>query len=417
MTATTADTRGATRMGGALVWMLGAALFINYIDRGNLATSAPVLKDALKLSNSQIGVLTSAFFWVYAPGQLVAAWVVQRLGPYRALALGLVIWSLATLLSGVASGFAMLLVLRVLLGLGESAGFPASSKLLAQHLPTQRLGAANAIVCAGVTLGPAVGTFFGGLLIAHTGWRALYIGFGLLSLLWLVPWFFVAREHSAAAARQGPWREPSYAQLLRQRSLWGAGLGHFAHNYLLYLVLSWLPLYLVKVHHFSLTDMAKLGGFVYLLATVISLAAGVVADRWMASGASSNRVRKTMMCASVVIGLLSMLACGLGSPQVAIASLLAYALSLGLGGFNVFAIGQTLAGGAAAGKWIGVQNFLGNLAGVTAPLITGLIVDRTGQFNAAFILAAVIAGFGLFGWAVVIRKIEPVVWADLPFRG
>src|ERR1700678_1753794 len=105
MTATTADTRGATRMGGALVWMLGAALFINYVDRGNLATSAPVLKDALKLSNSQIGVLTSAFFWVYAPGQLVAAWVVQRLGPYRALALGLVIWSLATLLSGVASGF------------------------------------------------------------------------------------------------------------------------------------------------------------------------------------------------------------------------------------------------------------------------------------------------------------------------
>ncbi len=411
MTAAALDARVKPGAGhGAMVLLLAAALLINYVDRGNLATAAPLLKDALKLSNAQIGLMTSAFFWIYAPGQIAAAWVVSKINAYRAMALGLVVWSAATLATGFANSFAMLLALRVLLGVGESVGFPASSKLLAQHLPHRRLGSANALVCAGVPLGPAIGTFFGGLLIAHTGWRLLFIAFGAVSLLWLIPWFAAMGGRSAEASRSSPVREPAYAELLSKRELWGASLGHFAHNYLLYLVLSWLPLFLVKVHHFSLGDMAKLGGLVYLLSAVVSLLAGAFADRWMAAGASSNRVRKTMMCASVIIGLSSMLACGLGSSQVAIGGLLVYGLSLGLGGFNVFAIGQTLAGASATGKWIGVQNFMGNIAGILAPIVTGLIVDITGQFSAAFLVAAAISLFGLLGWAFVIRKIEPVVW-------
>jgi MFS family permease len=131
-----------------VVALLALAIFINYVDRGNLATAAPLIKSELKLSNTLIGILVSAFFWVYVPGQLLAAWLVSKINAYRALTVGLAIWSAATVLMGLAQGFVTLLALRRLLGLGESAGFPASSKLLAQHLPERRLGSANALIAA-----------------------------------------------------------------------------------------------------------------------------------------------------------------------------------------------------------------------------------------------------------------------------
>ncbi len=151
----------------ALVPLLAAAIFINYVDRGNLATAAPLMAGDLHLSNTELGVLTSVFYWIYAPAQLFAAAMVERLNPYRALAFGLALWSTATFLTGLAGSFGLLLLLRVLLGIGESAGFPASSNLLAQNLPQHRLGSANALISAGISLGPAparvvgrcVGTF------------------------------------------------------------------------------------------------------------------------------------------------------------------------------------------------------------------------------------------------------------------
>jgi MFS family permease len=369
-----------------------------------------LLKDALKLSNAQIGLLTSAFFWVYAPGQLLAAWLVDRLNAYRALTLGLLVWSAATVLSGLANGFVVLVALRVLLGLGESAGFPASSKLLAQHLPHHRLGIANALVSAGISLGPAVGTLLGGLLIAHTGWRWLFILFGAASLLWLIPWFLATRGLAAEADSRAREAEPSFAEILSKRELWGAAMGHFALTYAFYLVISFLPLYLVRAHGFSLRRMAVLGGLVYGLSAVIGLAAGAMADFWMRRDASSTLVRKGMLCTGVMVGIGCMLACGLGSPPVAIAGLLAYSIAHGLTSFNTFATGQTLAGPRAAGKWMGVQNAIANTSGIIAPVVSGLIVDATGSFSLAFLAAAGVLAVGLIAWGVVIRRVEPVEW-------
>ena len=117
-------------MGAGVVTLLATALFINYVDRGNLATAAPLMKDELKLSSSEIGLLFSVFYWTYIPGQLVAGWLAERINAYRTLALGLVLWSLATAATGLVSGFAILIALRLLLGIGESAIFPCSSKLI-----------------------------------------------------------------------------------------------------------------------------------------------------------------------------------------------------------------------------------------------------------------------------------------------
>ena len=152
--------------GNGIVWLLALAIFINYVDRGNLATAAPLMKDELHLSASKFGLLLSVFFWTYVPGQILAGWLVEKINAYRTYALGLALWSISTALTGVAGAFSMLIALRLLLGIGESVAFPCSSQLIAQHLPQHRLGVANGLTAMGLSLGPAFGTFAGGLFMA-----------------------------------------------------------------------------------------------------------------------------------------------------------------------------------------------------------------------------------------------------------
>ncbi len=395
----------------AVVGLMALAVFINYVDRGNLATAAPLIKDQLHLNNTQIGLLLSAFFWTYTPGQVFAGWLAEKINAYHALALGLAIWAVATVATGLAGTFAVLFGLRMILGLGESVAFPCSSKLLAEYLPTHRLGLANGLIGAGLALGPAVGTLIGGLLIAHYGWRSSFFAFGLISLLWLIPWLTVTRAASSEAssrAAQAP--APPFLAILGQRSLWGAALGHFAANYTLYFVISWLPIYLVKARGFTVPQMAELGGGIYAVYAASNLAIGWICDRWMAAGASDNRVRKTMMVVGHIGAATCLAACAVAGPVASLVTLLLAGFFFGFTTPNIFAIGQTLAGPRAAGKWIGVQNCFGNIAGIVAPIITGLVVDKTGAFVWAFVIAAGVGLLGVVGWGLIIPRVAPVVW-------
>src|SRR5262249_33793986 len=160
--------------------------------------------------------------------------------------------------------------------------------------------------------------------IAHAGWRLLFIGFGVISLLWLIPWMIHTRTLSSALANKSTTAhanitEPSFRELLAKRQLWGASIGHFCSNYPFYFVLSWLPLYLVNSHGYSISGMARLCGAVYALAAVACLASGWLSDRWIASGTSTSRVRLTMICSVPVTWVFCMTACGLGSPRLVIA--------------------------------------------------------------------------------------------------
>jgi MFS family permease len=392
-----------------MVILLAVAAFINYVDRGNLATAGPLIKTELNLSNTEFGLLISAFFWTYTPAQLGAGWLAQRFNTYAVMGWGLALWGIATIATGFTSTFAALLALRLLLGLGESVAFPCSSKLLAEHVPQEKLGMANAKIAVGLSVGPAFGIFLGGLMMAQYGWRSTFILFGVVSLMWLLPWRRVQRSMTDRAAPSTD-HSPSLLTIIRRRDAWGAGLGHFCINYTWYFVLAWLPLYLVKERGFSITEMAQIGGVIYLLQAASSMVCGYLSDRWIASGATPNRARKTVMISGTLLISASMVVAGLGSNQVTIIALLFSGVFGGLTTSNLFAVGQTMAGPEAAGKWMGWQNFIGNLAGILAPAITGYVADRLGGFEVAFAIAATVSATGALCWALIIRRIEPIDW-------
>ncbi len=402
--------------GLGMVGLLALALFINYIDRGNLSIAAPRIQDELKLSSTQVGLLLSIFFWAYTPGMLFAGWLQERINAYRTLALGLAIWSVATLLTGAATGFVMLLVLRLMLGLGESVFFPCSSKLVGQHVPHERMGNVNALICVGLALGPAVGAYAGGMIMAGVGWRWLFAIFGAVSALWLVPWLLATRNLSREAdtPQDDHGVAPSFLAILSRRDLWGVSIAHFCLNYAFYFVLTWLPTFLIKARGFSVPEMAVTTGMIYLVQGVVTLGSGWVSDRWIASGASVNRVRKTFGVTAAFTYAVGLMLCLIDNSTIAVLGLCIAAFGAGMSAPTLYAVGQTLAGPRASGKWMSVQNALGNCAGLLAPLITGWTVDLTGSFNSAFVLAATVGGLGAVGYGLIIRKVEPLTWSVTP---
>jgi len=394
-----------------VLFLLALSVFINYLDRGNLSIAAPLLKDEFQLSATQLGVLLSSFFWTYSFFLPVSGWLVDRLDVKWVLASGFFLWSAATAATGVAHAFGTLLLARLAPGAGESVSYPACSTILSRYLPEHKRGFANASIVAGMALGPAFGTLAGGILMTRFGWRPIFLVVGLTSLLWLVPWLrWMPKVHRDSPSQSGL-SAPGMLQILEQRSAWGTCAALFCMNYLMYFLLTWLPFYLMQERHFSLAAMAKIAGLAYFLMAVAATSAGWVSDRSIASGKTPTLVRKTFMVVGQVGAGISLAACVVSGPVLSVVCLLLAAAFWGISASNTWAITQTLAGPQAAGKWTGLQNFLGNLAGWIAPVVTGLVVDKTGRFFWAFIITAVIALLGSLSWIFIVGALRQVDWS------
>jgi len=402
--ASVATTQVANR---GLILLLGAAVFLNYVDRGAIAVAAPLMKTELGMSATTFGIAVSAFFWVYAPVQLLVGWLCDRFSVYRLMAGGIVLWAASTLLMGFVGGFASLLVLRIMLGIGESIAFPGSSKIIARHIPAESRGMANAAVAAGLALGPAIGTLSGGLIVASMGWRPMFIIFGLATLLWLWPWRQAVRTLPTTGHHdEGP--SVSIRAVAGKWALWSMSIGHGAGNYCFYFLLAWLPLYMVQERGFSITEMTGLATLGYTVQAVCALTYGRFSDWWTRSGRSEALCRRWMMIVSQALVAAAILGLAYAETAVDFAILLSLAgagtASLSL---NLFAIAQMFAGPRAAGTWVGVQNALGNLSGIIGPIITGILVDSAG-YGSAFVLTAAVAAFGAVWWAVGVPRIAQV---------
>ena len=394
-----------------MVGLLAVVLFINYVDRGALPTAIPLIQHDLHLDNEQVGRLLSAFFMVYAFIQIPVGWLAERYGAHRVLAGGLIVWSAATVLMGITSSFTMLFCLRMLLGLGESAGFPGVSKLMAAVVPVKRLGLANGIVAFGYLMAPGIGIFGAGLLIDHVGWRGTFVTFGLLSLLWLIPWAFVRLPKLATARSDAA--TPTWSMVLEQKGLWGTSLGLFSSNYMWYFMLSWLPGFLVNERGFSMHEMEHVGTLGYIVNGLSALATGWAIDRHIRRGGSANFAYKLVMVVAHAGAVPCMLGMALGSQNIAVASMFGFQVLMGASSPGCYAMSQILAGPRASGRWVGIQNSVGNVSGIISPWLTGFIVDRTGHFTLAFIACAIVSLAGIIGWIGMIPNLAPIRWEIL----
>jgi len=394
-----------------LLSLLVVSVTINYIDRGNLSIAASRLSSELQLDPEKIGLLLSSFFWTYAAMQIVSGWLIDRYSVYWIFAGGFFIWSAATALTGLAGGFVTIFLLRLLLGMGESVSYPAYSKIIAQGFTEQHRGLANGLIDMGSKSGPAIGLLIGGFVISRYGWRPLFIGIGLISMLWLIPWAWVSRRPSEqSVALTGSEAGPGLLEIAHQRSAWGTFLCLFCGNYVWYFLLTWLPWYLVRERHYSEAAMGKFGSMAFLAVGLSSLISGFISDRLVEHGGSPTFVRK-MFAAGGLTGAIVMITVPLLASQTASLAVLIFAcISFGCYSSHPWLISQTLAGPAAAGRWSGMQNAIGNLAGVIAPWLTGHILQVTGHFIYAFAIVCVFLGLGALSYMFLIGRIEPIVW-------
>lgn len=400
--------RSARAPVAGFVVIVSAAIFLNYVDRGAIGVGAPLMKSELGLSATQFGLAISAFFWVYAPIQLFIGRLCDRLPVYRVYGAGIALWAASTFLTGLVAGVTSLVLLRVALGIGESVAFPASSKMIARHVPAERRGMANAAVGAALAFGPAAGTLIGGLITAFYGWRTMFLVFGAVTFLWLAPWFAIVRTiRPSAASEPNDWVPTG--KVTRHFALWAMGIGHIANTYGFYFLLAWLPLFLVQSRGYSIQQMSYAASLSYAAQAAAALALGWLSDAWSGRGGSEGAIRRGMLVichlllAASIIGILVSHSFGAIEVWLVLAG-----IANGAGALNMYAIAQMFAGPRASGTWVGVQNGIGNLSGVVGPVATGLIIDFSGSYAGGFWLAAAVAAFGAIWWGLVLPKIEPV---------
>lgn len=400
-------------------WVVLALLVIsgilNYVDRTNLSIGATDIQNQLHLSNYQLGLLLSAFFWTYAASQLLymAGWLADRLNVCWVLAAGFGLWTLATTVSGLTTGFAVFFVLRLLLGMGESIAYPSYSRILVTCYPEHRRGLANAAIDAGTKTGPALGALIGGFFIARLGWRPFFIGLGAISFLWLIPWvLWMPRSKRLSTVRKSE-AHLSLRDLLSQPAVWWTSIGLFGSNYFWYFLITWLPPYLERERGFPKETMGVISSLSYLAIALSSVSSGWLSDFFIARGNTPTRVRKTFAGIGLVCSTVLLPVAIVGDTRIAIGLLILACVSFGIYASNVYAITQTLAGPAAAGQWTSLQNGFANLSGVVAPWFTGWVVQRTGSFFLAFLAATIMvlisAGSYIFG----VRRIEQVKFSRI----
>ena len=364
-----------------VVLLLLLSVAINYVDRGSLSVAAPLLSKEFNLLPDQMGVLLSGFFWSYAVFQLVSGWLVDRYDVKWVYAAGFCVWSLAMAGTGMVGSFAGLVAARVLLGIGESVGYPAISQIVVRHVRAARARAAQRAHrrrhqdrsrpehhdrrARGHSIRLA---------------RAVYCdgsrGVDLADS--------VAVADAGAAGTSEPEQKrtgPTLPEMLCRREVWGTSLAMFSLGYVWYFLLDLAPVVPGQRTAFFHGTNGDHG-----IASVLGdgawrpwPAAGLPTDG--SRGAHSpTRARRTMVLAGLAAcGVLILPVGYVADAGLALGLLMAACAGLGLFTSNVWAITQTLAGPEAAGQWSGFQNFIGNLGGVVSPLLAGVIVKQTGR--------------------------------------
>jgi ACS family D-galactonate transporter-like MFS transporter len=417
-----------TNLRWGIAVLLGIGVLINYFDRVNLTVAGPALRSEFGINDAGFGILLGAYGYTYALLQIPIGVILDRFGVVMVGRISALLWSIASALTAVSSGLGMIFATRLLLGIGEAPTFPINSKATGYWFPTKERGLATAIFDSAAKLATGIGVPFVALILTLYGWRMTFVVTAILSFGFFVAfWIFYRNpsddkrltyaerkyiteggaqpEGQTAAANVGA----ALGYLLRQRKLWGLTIGFAAYDYAFYLILTWLPSYLVQTYHMTVLRSGTYATVPWIVAAIADLiVGGWLVDHLIARGMDANRVRKAIITIGMLLGLAIIGAVTTTNPNVAIVWITISLTGLAVTAPIAWSIPSLIAPRGSVGSVGGVMNFFGNVMVVLAPGITGFIVAGTGSFTNAFIAAAAVLIVGIVGYTVILGRIEPI---------
>ena len=414
-----------------IAFLLAFGVLVNFFDRINLSVSRDALHVSFGLSLVAFGYLSSAFSWTYALMQMPAGVLLDRWGVRRIGRISAFLWSVASFAAAIAPGINWFFVARLLLGVSESPTFPANAKALGYWFTRDERGLATAITDAAAKLATAIGVPFIGVLLFYFGWRWSFAVTGFISFLYFLLFYLVYRNpgedpelsceerefilrggaqlEDQAKARSGA----ALGYLLRQRKVYGLALGWGAYNYTFFLLLAWLPSYLSITLHVDLLHSVFYTSAPWLFAAITDLLiGGWLVDDLIQRGWDANRVRQTVLVVGMMFGL-----CIFGAASAHRAAVALVWISFALGGLAAAApvawtVPSLIAPRESVGTLASAVNFCGQVAAISAPIVTGYIVAGTHSFATAFVTAAIILLLGIVGYIFLLGRIEAIPEAE-----
>lgn len=419
-----------------LLAMLFITVVITYLDRSNLSIAATAIAQDLQLDPAQMGLVFSAFGWSYALLQIPGGMLVDRTRPRLLLALIIGLWSLATILQGFASAFAVLLSLRVLLGALEAPAYPTLNRVVTTWFPDNERARAIASYTSGQYVGLAFLTPALVLTQQHFGWQGVFFLTGAIGVLWGLVWYASYREPSeatdineaeletiraggglvdlgrsdessgTATPRRARYGAADWRAVLGNRKLWGVYIGQIAVTSTLWFFLTWFPTYLVKYRHMDFLKAGFMAAVPFLAAFVGILASGLLSDWMIRRGVSVTVARK----APIVTGLLLSTAI-VGANYVETPAMVILFMAIAFFGSGFSSITWVLVSSMAKKELLGLTggmfNLMGNLSSICVPVVIGFIV-KNNDFKPALVFMSAVGVVGALSYLFLVGKIERI---------
>ena len=401
-----------------IVSLLFLAMVIGYMDRVNFSVVVPTLLKEYDLSPKTAGWLLSIFNWALALAYLFSGPLIDRFHARRVLPTGVAVWSFATFMAGLSATVPVLGAARTLLGLGESTLIPSASKLVSELFPKDQQGKAIGCYFSGTKVGLTIGTPLAAAILAAWGWHAVFLVTGVVSALWLVPWFLIYRpgkevikeaSPNTGEAAQAPVEKIKWTSLFQHKDMWVLMLGQAGYLYVYFVFLTWLPTYLVNERGMGIMKTGIFATLPFLIAVFVGIFSGWLSDRWIRSGASVTKVRKTFIGGGFALSTIFItLGANLTAEGPALFFLFMSMGILGMASPNINALPLDLASRKVVSSVTALQNVGGNIGGALAPIITGFLYAETGSFQTALLVTGGIAlVLGTFVHVFLLGNIEP----------
>jgi MFS family permease len=430
-TARPGSTRRIRRVQTTSLTLIFIISVVNYMDRGTLSVANPLIRSELGLSVAEMGVLLSAFLWPYAFTLLLAGGIVDRLKPRRVLMISMLVWSAAQAMAGFITGYVQFILVRALLGVGEAPMFPTAARVVRDwyHEGDQATGVGiwNGAPALGTAIAPALLTPI--MLVA--GWRWMFVLMGIAGVVLAIVWYAVYRDFDAAdldhddrhylyggagAPETHPVEAGAWGRLFHFRATWGLILGFFGNVYIGWLFIAWLPGYLEMQRHITIAKTGFVAAVPFLFGLAGSILGGYLADRLTRRGMTAIASRKMVTIVGVVaMSLATFVAAETSSNFIAVASISA-AVFFGFASSGTsWSLATACAPASYAASLGAIMDFGGFIGGALAPMVTGFVVQATGSFTPALLVAGAIGLCSSVAYLVLIPA-EPIGAGDLVER-